>query len=130
MNPYLLPQLPLPGVTPFTPPVANPNLLSAIVDPSDDPNGLYKRVHQRLNSYNQWESYHAPTQETYTKYAFVVCIRLGPRGTIPQESTYLQIESKQLKAVLKDCLTNVPAVLDPTPVVINPFFFLSLLDLK
>lgn len=119
MDPFYPRPFPIPFVQPqLNQPFANLTIADSLE--SDNPNKLYKQVHQRLNAYNQWESYRAPPPEDNAKYAFVVCIRRSLPNIIPQEETFLQIESKHLKNILKDCLTNVAAVFDSTPLVLIP----------
>lgn len=83
---------------------------------NEDPTGLFKRVHQRLNLYNQWVPYQ-PSPPKVDKYAFIVYMRHNHDGAIPSIETLVQIESNVLKKILKECLKGVAAVFDSVPLV-------------
>jgi len=99
------------------PPTFNQPLFGRDAEMNEETSGLYKRVHQRLNPYNQWEVFQPTGPDPPTKHAFIVLIHHARAGMAPSVEAFVQIESDLLKRILKNCLTNVEAALDAKPLV-------------
>lgn len=78
--------------------------------------GTFRRVHQQLNRMNIWEA-SQPELPNNLPFAFSVYYRHKPRHCVPSTQIIVEVHSESLKNVLKNCLQNVDAIFDPTPLV-------------
>lgn len=86
-------------------------------DNKDVINGIYRKIHQKLNMLQEWETFELSQPQNDKKLAFLVYFRHNRSRDPVALEILVEIHSETLKRSLRDCVDHLGSLLDETPMI-------------